>query len=52
LTNHSDPQAFVRVMDQAQQFVSRVDFTDLEGAKRTLAAHNAFHHPADDVRLR
>jgi hypothetical protein len=51
LTNHKDPSAFIRVMDHAQRFVSRVDFSDLQDANRVLAAHNAFHDPADNVKL-
>ena len=52
LTNYQDPAAFLRVMRYAQSFVSRIDFTDLKVARRTLAAHNAFDDPADDVKLK
>ncbi|MGH9437661.1 MAG: Fic family protein [Terriglobia bacterium] len=52
LTNHQDPLSFTRVMDVAQLFVHRTDFTDLDCARRFLARHNAFHDPADDVKLR
>jgi len=52
LTNYQDPAAFPRVMRYAQSFVSRIDFTDLKVARRTLAAHNAFDDPADDVKLK
>ena len=52
LTSYGDPTAFLRVMSYAQEFVSRIDFSDLEAARRTLAACNAFHDPADDVKLR
>ena len=52
LTNYQDPAAFLRVMRYAQAFVRRIDFADLEAARRTLAAHNAFADPADDVKLR
>lgn len=52
LTNHRDPAGFLRVMGYAQDFVSRINFTDLEEARRTLAACNAFRDPADDVKLR
>ena len=52
LTNHNDPDAFVRVMDYAQQFVSRVDFGDLQTAQHVLAAHNAFLDPVEDAKLR
>jgi hypothetical protein len=52
LTNHRDPSAFLRVMGNAQEFVSRIDFSDLDQARRVLADHNAFHDPADVVKLR
>jgi hypothetical protein len=52
LSNHNDPAGFIRVMSHAQQFVSRIDFADLHEARRALAAHNAFHDPADDVKLK
>ncbi len=52
LTNHRNPDSFIRVMDYAQQFVSRVDFADLLAARQTLMVHNAFLDPADDVKLR
>jgi fido (protein-threonine AMPylation protein) len=52
LTNHCDPQGFTRVMDYAQQFVARIDFADLNGARQALADHNAFLDPADQVKLR
>ena len=32
LTNYNDPAGFLRVMDFAQDFISRIDFTDLETA--------------------
>jgi len=51
LTNHKDPRAFIRVMDAAQDFVYRLDFTDLDRAQTTLAACNAFKDPAEDVKL-
>jgi hypothetical protein len=52
LTNHTDPQGFTRVMSYAQEFVSRIDFTDLNDAREALADHNAFLDPADDAKLR
>ena len=52
LTNHRDPSAFIRVMDYAQTFVSRIDFSDLHNANLTLEGHNAFRDPADDVKLK
>lgn len=52
LTNYRDPAGYLRVMEYAQDFVSRIDFRDLEAARRTLAACDAFRDPADDVKLR
>lgn len=52
LTNYRDPAGFLRVMAQAQAFVSQIDFTDLEASRRVLAARNAFLDPAEDVKLR
>ena len=52
LTHYGDPAAFLRVMAYAQDFVSRIAFSDLDTAQRTLAACDAFHDPADDVKLR
>ena len=52
LTNHREPGSFIRVMDYAQQFVSRIDFADLHGATRMLTNHHAFFDPADNVKLR
>ncbi len=52
LTNYRDPAGFLRVMATAQEFVSRINFTDLEAARRTLAACNAFQDPAEDIKLR
>ena len=52
LTNHGDPDAFIAVMDYAQSLACRIDFADLEWARRALVACNAFEDPADNVRLR
>jgi len=51
LSNHKDATAYLRVMDAAQEFVSRIDFSDLAGARRILERCNAFERPADNVRL-
>lgn len=51
LSNHKDATAFLRVMDAAQDFVSRIDFTDLTTARQKLESCNAFERPADNVRL-
>lgn len=52
LTNHRDPAGYLRVLSHAQDFVSRIDFSDLEAARRTLAGCDAFCDPADDAKLR
>ena len=39
-------------MDYAQLFVSRIDFTDLEAARQSLAMYNAFNDPVDDIKLK
>jgi len=51
LTNYDNPSAFIRVMDQAQLFTSRIDFSNLNDARATLEACNALHDPADNVKL-
>jgi hypothetical protein len=38
-------------MDAAQEFVSRIDFSDLAAARQILERCNAFERPADNVRL-
>jgi hypothetical protein len=52
LTNHHNPEAFLRVMSFAQEFVHCIDFSSVEGARRTLAACNAFLDPSDEIKLR
>ena len=52
LTNHQDPDGFLRVMSRAQFYVEQLDFTDLEAARRVLASQNAFEEPGDDVKLK
>lgn len=52
LTHHNQPEAFIRVMSYAQEFVSKIDFSDRERANGILRACNAFADPADNVRLR
>ena len=51
LSNHKDPSAFLRVMDVAQDFVGRIDFSDLPAARRILENCNAFERPVDNIRL-
>lgn len=51
LTNHRDPAAFIKVMDFAQDFVSKIDFADLDAAQAVLTNCNAFKDPTDAERL-
>lgn len=51
LTNHCQPEAFIRVMSFAQDFVSRISFDSYEEAREQMHACNAFEDPADDKRL-
>ena len=51
LSNNRDPDGFIRVMSYAQQFVARIDFTNLTDARQALQAHNAFRDPSDAVKL-
>ena len=52
LTHHHQANALVKVMSQAQLFVHRIDFTELNSARQMLAKHNAFDDPSDDVKLK
>jgi fido (protein-threonine AMPylation protein) len=51
LTNSLNPDAFLRVMGEAQRFVYAVDFSDLSRARQFLDIHNAFRDPAEDIKL-
>jgi Fic family protein len=52
LSNESDPTAIIRQMGYAQEFVSRIDFTDKDQAIGYLKEYNAFEKPDSNVRLR
>lgn len=52
LTHHLQPEAFIRVMSFAQDFVSRIDFSDRERANCVLRDCNAFADPEENVKLR
>lgn len=52
LSNESDPTALIRQMEYAQDFVSRIDFTDKDQAIKYLKECNAFEKPESNVRLR
>lgn len=51
-TNYNDPAGFLRVMSFAQEFVSLIDYADLEAAQGALALCHAFQDPAEDIKLR
>ena len=52
LKSHKDPDPFIRVTGFAQRLVAAIDVDDLHRTRRILERCNAFHDPADDVRLR
>ncbi|GFO65869.1 Fic family protein [Geomonas paludis] len=51
ITNHQQPESFIKVMSFAQKFVHSIDFRGYETAKYQMAKCNAFEDPADDKRL-
>ncbi len=51
LTNHSQPDSFIRVMTFAHEFVSRISFESYEEARVQMQRSNAFEDPADDKKL-
>lgn len=51
LTNHQQPESFIRVMSFAQEFVHLISFEHYETAKIVLENCNAFHDPSDGVQL-
>jgi len=51
LTNHSEPEAFMRVMSFAQEFVSEIDFFDLAASRAVLTKCHAFSDPSEDQKL-
>jgi hypothetical protein len=51
ITNHQQPESFIRVMSFAQEFAHLISFEDYESAKTVLESCNAFHDPSDNVQL-
>lgn len=47
LTRQGRTDGFVRMLDRAQELVSRVDFQDLDSALSVLRAANAFEEPSE-----
>ncbi len=52
MTNECDPVAFVKQMQHVQDFISRIDFSNKDGAIEMLRGCNAFAAPADNIKLR
>lgn len=51
LTRQDDPLVLIRALDRAQDFTSRIDFTDYEQARATLERYGAFGED-EDARIR
>lgn len=51
LTRRGRTDPYIRMMDRAQEFVSRIDVRDMDTALTTLRASNAFSEPSE-ARLR
>jgi fido (protein-threonine AMPylation protein) len=51
LTRQDDPLVLIRALDRAQDFTSRIDFTDYDRARATLERYGAFGE-AEDARIR
>lgn len=47
LTRQGRTDPFLRMLDRAQEFVSRIDFQDLDAALETLRTANAFSEPSE-----
>lgn len=52
MTNHSQPESFIRVMAFSQRFAQSISFEDYATARSQMGECNAFEDPADDLRLR
>ena len=51
LTRQDDPLVLIRALDRAQDFTSRIDFTDYDQARGTLERYGAFGE-GEDARIR
>ncbi len=51
LTRNGRTEPFLQMLDHAQEFVSRIDFQDMDAALAALRSANAFSDPSD-ARLR
>jgi Fic family protein len=51
LSQHNDSISFIRVMDYAQNFVSRCDVSDFDRLRAFLKEQNAFHDPDNFTKL-
>lgn len=52
MTRESDPTAFIKQHEYAQEFVSRIDFSDIKMAIESLRNCNAFAKPDDTLKLK
>ena len=51
LTNHLQPESFIRVMSFAQEFVSSISFEEYRVARSQMEDSHAFDDPAEDKKL-
>ena len=51
LTNHLQPESFIRVMSFAQKFVESISFENYNLARMQMKECNAFDEPADEKKL-
>ncbi len=47
LSRNRTAEPYVRMMDRAQRFSAKVDFSSYDAAHEVLARANAFHEPAE-----
>jgi Fic family protein len=52
LTNHLQPESFVRVMSFAHEFTATISFDNYGAARLLMEECHAFDDPADDKKLR
>lgn len=52
LTNHLQPESFIRVMSFAQEFVASISFEEYRVARLQMEDCHAFDDPAEDKKLR
>ena len=52
MTNEADPIPFIKQLEYVQEFLYRIDVSDLDRAIEVMRACNAFAKPEDTVKLR